>query len=140
MDTPAFDTPPVFNEKDLVKQMSEMKILMENLIRNQTPTPTPSAMDEPTTPKVEDYKPKLIEMLKVGADTGNFRWNGPEDNKYFEAIGAASGGSAIPEIWAKDVFRCCPYPASAFLYAPYIKWHEDIKGKSSREFISNYIV
>lgn len=129
MDTPDFDTPPVINEKDLAKQLSEMKILMENLIRNQTPTPTPSAMDEPTTPKVEDYKPKLIEMLKVGADTGNFRWNGPEDNKYFEAIGAASGGSAIPEIWAKDVFRCCPYPASAFLYAPYIKWHEDIKGK-----------
>lgn len=47
-----------------------------------------------------------------------------------EAIGAASAGSAVPEIWAKDVFRCCPYPASAFWGAPYIKWHDDIRGKA----------
>ena len=47
-----------------------------------------------------------------------------------EAIGVASAGSAVPEIWAKDVFRCCPYPASAFWGAPYIKWHDDIRGKA----------
>lgn len=43
-----------------------------------------------------------------------------------EAIGAADGTAAIPSIWAKDVFRCCPYPASAFWDNPYIKWHEDL--------------
>jgi hypothetical protein len=108
-----------------------MKEAMNELVKNQTPTPAPQSLDEETTPSEDyDYRPKLIEMLKIGADSGNFVWSGQTDNRYFETIGALSGGSAIPEIWAKDVFRCCPYPASAFLGAPYIKWHEDIKGKA----------
>jgi hypothetical protein len=64
----------------------------------------------------------------------NWRWSGEGENqiqerKYFEAIAPLQAGSAVPEIWAADVFRCCPYPASAFWDAPFVKWHEDIHGK-----------
>lgn len=94
----------------------------------------PQTLTESVEPEVhieafEAYKPKLLEMLKSTKQGDNFSWANKENNMMFEAIGAASVGSAIPEIWAKDVFRCCPYPASAFLDAPYIKWHDDIKGK-----------
>lgn len=50
-----------------------------------------------------------------------------------EGIGLASGTAAVPTIWAKDAFRCCPYPASAFWDAPFVKWHEDIHGHSTRD-------
>jgi hypothetical protein len=131
MDEVNFDTPPVVDTKSLAQQLAEMKETMSEFVKNQTPTPIPVTLDETNAPQVEpDYREALIDMLKIGTDNANFRWSGAEDNKYFEAIGALSGGSAIPEIWAKDVFRCCPYPASAFLYAPYIKWHDDIKGKA----------
>jgi hypothetical protein len=80
-----------------------------------------------------DYRTKAAEMLR---DTNsNWKWTGTDEskaseNKYFEAIGALSAGSAVPEIWAAEVSRCCPYPASAFWDAPFIKWHDDIKGKA----------
>ena len=125
-----FDTPNVVNEKTIEAQLAEIRATMSQFAEAQTPTPKPISLDEPSVAPEFDYREKLIEMIKVGSDSGNFVWNGAQDNKYFEAIGALSGGSAIPEIWAKDVFRCCPYPASAFLGAPYIKWHEDIKGKA----------
>lgn len=88
---------------------------------------------DPNTPDVDPYrayKPKLLEMLKSTKQGDNFSWATPDQSPLFEAIGAASVGSAVPEIWAKDVFRCCPYPSSAFLDAPFIKWHEDIHGKA----------
>ena len=80
----------------------------------------------------KEYKPKLLDLLKSTKVGDNFSWMSRQDNEngMFESIGAASVGSAVPEIWAKDVFRCCPYPSSAFLDAPFIKWHDDIKGKA----------
>jgi hypothetical protein len=130
MDETQFDTPNVVNQKSIQEQLTEIREAMNVFAKNQIPKPTPTALDENTKPKEVDYRERLIEMLKIGSDSGNFRWSGPEDSKYFqETIGAAAGGSAIPEIWAADVFRCCPYPASAFWGAPYIKWHTDILGK-----------
>lgn len=102
---------------------------------NEVPAPAPQTITEDVTPNqvgdnpFEVYKPKLLEMLKSTREADNFSWANPSENMQFEAIGGASAGSAIPEIWAKDVFRCCPYPASAFWGAPFIKWHPDIKGK-----------
>ena len=127
-----FDTPNVVNETKLEAQIAALTAQMSKMIESQVPTPKPLSMDEPTVKPEFDYREGLIAMLKVGSDSGNFVWNGPQDNQYFieGTIGALSGGSAIPEIWAKDVFRCCPYPASAFLGAPYIKWHNDIEGKA----------
>ncbi len=131
MDEVKFDTPNVVNEKTLKEELAELKATMNAFVESQTPTPQTLALDKPAEPSEYDYRKDLIEMLKVGSDSGNFIWSGVQDNKHFkETIGAVSGGSAVPEIWAKDVFRCCPYPASAFLGAPYIKWHEDIKGKA----------
>lgn len=56
----------------------------------------------------------------------NWSWTGNPDTrehdmKYFESISGLVAANAIPEIWAADVFRCCPYPASAFWDAPFIK-------------------
>lgn len=107
-----------------------------NTIQKQIQDATPPAEPQALTEKVEDEKPedyrlKLVNMFK--SPNTNFAWEGgknaEQDRQVFEAIGAVSAGSAIPEIWAKDVFRCCPYPASAFWQAPFIKWHEDIHGK-----------
>jgi len=101
---------------------------------DKIPKAEPTALTEHVTEEQpEDYKLKLIRMLQDTSRNGDFGWYGGEkeqdQRKLFESIGAASAGSAIPEIWAKDVFRCCPYPASAFWDAPFIKWHDDIKGK-----------
>lgn len=120
---------PTVNLNELAKTLKNE--IIKDLKEAQTQPQQTDGLQEGNTAPVDvlnDYKPKLIEMLKTNV-TQDFRWSGKEDNKMFEAIGGASAGSAIPEIWAKDVFRCCPYPASAFLYAPYIKWHDDIKGK-----------
>ena len=80
--------------------------------------------NKPATDPYAAYKKPLLEKLKSKNEGDAFRWDNNKDNKnlegMFEAIGAASVGSAVPEIWAKDVFRCCPYPASAFWEAPYI--------------------
>ena len=120
---------PTVNLKELTNTLKTE--IVKEIKEAMTPAQKNTGLQETVNP-TEDvfslYKPKLVEMLKTNI-AQDFRWNGKEDNKMFEAIGGASGGSAIPEIWAKDVFRCCPYPASAFLYAPYIKWHDDIKGK-----------
>jgi len=112
----------------------QRKGFIEEMKSFSVPAAQPGALDitpgeEPKGDVLDTYKPDLIEYLKRDF-TGNWRWMGSEDNEFFtETIGALSAGSAIPEIWARDVFRCCPYPASAFWEAPYIKWHDDIKGK-----------
>ena len=69
----------------------------------------------------ESYIGPLTKALK---DTS--RGQATHNQILSEAIGAADGSAAIPTIWAKDVFRCCPYPASAFWDNPYIKWHDDV--------------
>jgi hypothetical protein len=87
------------------------------------PKAKPDSLTEAAGDQV-DYRTKAAEMLR---DTNsNWKWTGTDEakaseNKYFEAIGALSAGSAVPEIWAAEVSRCCPYPASAFWDAPFIK-------------------
>ena len=102
----------------------------KKLAEKMQPAQKPDSLNE-AKPTV-NYKAKLVEMIKN--QNMGWKWTGDKDKhasetQYFEAIGAVSAGSAIPEIWARDVFRCCPYPASAFWDAPFVKWHEDIHGK-----------
>lgn len=116
-----FDIPQTIDIKALAKELSEQ----------MKPAEKPSALSEAVTTPAFDYRVKLVEMLKN--PNQGFKWSGENkqaENQFFEAIGALSAGSAVPEIWASEVFRCCPYPASAFWDAPYIKWHDDIKGKA----------
>ena len=93
------------------------------------PAEKPISLSEAKAP-VGTYKEQVAGMVR---DINcSWRWSGEDkarEAKYFEAIAPLQAGSAVPEIWAKDVFRCCPYPASAFWDAPFIKWHEDIHGK-----------
>jgi hypothetical protein len=99
-------------------------------IQRKATTEKPDSLNEKEE-EPANYKNKLAAMAR-DVNT-NWRWTGEDTNKtqelkYFEAIDGVEAGYAIPEIWAKDVFRCCPYPASAFWDAPFIKWHEDIHG------------
>ena len=102
----------------------------KKLEEKMKPAEKPISLNE--APAETNYKEKVASMIR---DVNcNWRWSGEGEKgdtgkKYFEAIGAVDAGSAVPEIWAQDVFRCCPYPASAFWDAPYVKWHEDIHGK-----------
>lgn len=103
----------------------------KKLEEKMKPAEKPQALTEPTEPEV-NYKEKLAAMIRD--KNCNWSWTGNPDTKaqetkYFESISGLVAGNAIPEIWAADVFRCCPYPASAFWDAPFIKWHEDIHGK-----------
>ena len=124
-----FETPSTVNVAELNKTLEGLKSQIKALSDAKVDQQIPGALSEQMggTEEPYNYKPDLIKLLQTGGE--QWRWTGPESFPFFEAIGAASAGSAVPEIWAKDVFRCCPYPASAFWGAPYIKWHEDIKGK-----------
>lgn len=139
----------MFNLKEALATMKQE--IIDGLKLTQVPPAEPTAI--PFVPGqtgdfdvYEHYKGALIEDLRKdygGRTDSGWKWETPKDNPGFienifaeskvdgfqETIGALSAGSAIPEIWARDVFRCCPYPASAFWEAPYIKWHEDIHGK-----------
>lgn len=134
-----FDVEP-FDISDFTQQIAVLKEELSALREQLNTRPAvPLAVDEPVTaPKPDvwsEYQRPLIERLKDTSRGGDFVYVGDVENRdrerarLTEAIGALSGGSAIPEIWAKDVFRCCPYPASAFWDNPYIKWHDDIRGK-----------
>lgn len=100
----------------------------KKLEEKMKPAEKPISLTETKEPVA--YKEQVANMVR---DINcSWRWSGEDkarENKYFEAISQFQAGSAVPEIWAKDVFRCCPYPASAFWDAPFIKWHEDIHGK-----------
>jgi len=73
--------------------------------------------------KSGSYKTKLAEALRDRS------LDQSAATKIFsEAIGAASGASAIPSLWARDVALLQPYPASAFWDNPNVKWHDDPKG------------
>ena len=105
----------------------------KKMAEKMKPAPQPDSLNEPSG-DTYNYKTKLAEMIRSSNPGAGWKWTGApnkqaSETKFFEAIGAVSAGSAIPEIWATDVFRCCPYPASAFWDAPFIKWHEDIHGK-----------
>lgn len=133
-----------------VISLTELKEdIKKEVVQTIKDTMTPAEKPQSLTESIEgdkdidpydEYKDLLIEKLKQPTPSADFVWMGGGDkptkksiederNRLKESIGAASCGSAIPEIWAKDVFRCCPYPASAFWEAPFIKWHEDIHGK-----------
>ena len=103
----------------------------KKLEEKMKPAPQPDSLTEQHDSDDTNYKAKLLPLLKDV--NSNFRWTGGENRdqeaKYWETIGPVSAGNAIPEIWGADVFRCCPYPASGFWDAPFIKWHDDIKGK-----------
>ena len=127
-DQKEFATPGVVNVAELNETIHGLQQTVKSLVDAGIPQQIPGALEEGLGGGEEyDYRNDLIRLLRTGGDA--WRWSGPTDTPFFEAIGAASAGSAVPEIWAADVFRCCPYPASAFWKAPYIKWHEDIKGR-----------
>ena len=150
----------MFNLKEALVEMKQE--IIDSLKVTQTPPAEPTAI--PFVPGqtgaegfdvMEHYKGALIQDLRKdygGRVDYGWVWDGKKDNTKFteeifaesreakvdgfqETIGALSAGSAIPEIWARDVFRCCPYPASAFWEAPYIKWHDDILGKQRQAYI-----
>ncbi|MCJ7759991.1 hypothetical protein MUP59_02475 [Candidatus Bathyarchaeota archaeon] len=113
-----------------IPQTLDIDLLAKKLQERMAPAQQSTALSESKSSPAFDYRVKLVEMLKN--PNQGFKWTGENkqaENQFFESIGALSAGSAIPEIWATEVFRCCPYPASAFYGAPYIKWHDDIKGK-----------
>ena len=116
----------VVNLNDIKQQLTQMNAALTK-IAPQAGAPKPQSLTEPfdnPKPSMYDaYKSRVIEALK---DTSQAQMKSA--HILSEAIGAADGTAAIPTIWAKDVFRCCPYPASAFWDNPYIKWHEDIHG------------
>jgi hypothetical protein len=134
-DTPTKKEVNTLAQKDGMPTIISVDELAEKtakrLHEKMKPAEQPIALTEPTDAG-GNYKEALARMIK---DVNcNWRWSGEHEKgdtemKYFEAIGAVDGGSAVPEIWARDVFRCCPYPASAFWDAPYVKWHDDIKGR-----------
>jgi hypothetical protein len=129
--------------RDEFKPTTQTTTLTENL--------TPRDNKEDEAKAFDLYKESILKVLQIPSSQGDFVYTGrtlgkssEEDLKkaneqfsqqfesmfptQFESIGALTGSNAVPEIWAKDVFRCCPYPASAFLNAPFVKWHTDIKG------------
>ena len=104
---------------------------LDTLLKNQEagiPRQEPQALTESMAPKYADYKDVVVKAFRAGAhDTMN---NQTTTMQFLnEAIGDVDGTAACPTIWSRDVTRCCPYPASAFLGAPFIKWHTDIKGQ-----------
>ena len=121
------------NIEEMTQTLAAVQAELAALKEASPPQETAALTESVQGSEPDDYKLKLLDMLKETNRSGDFYWRGePGDVKQmpmFEAIGALSAGSAIPEVWAKDVFRCCPYPASAFWGAPFIKWHEDIHGK-----------
>jgi len=145
----ATEEPQTVNLKEMLSELRKdiLEDLKTTMVKPAEPTAIPFTPGQTSDFDVmEHYKGVLIKDLRQGnrQDYG-WVWDGREDNDknefseglfveakiegFQETIGALSAGSAIPEIWARDVFRCCPYPASAFWEAPYIKWHDDIKGK-----------
>jgi len=114
-----------------IPQTIDVDVLATKLAEKMKPAEKTTALSEKVGPVAYDYRVKLVEMLKN--PNQGFKWSGDKtasENQFFESIGALSAGSAVPEIWAAEVFRCCPYPASAFWGAPFIKWHDDINGKA----------
>jgi hypothetical protein len=110
---------------ELTKQMTEMNNRLNQMQSAGVKVQKPQGLTESRQGKTlqESYKPKVLAAFK------DFSQSQQDSGRILsEAIGALDGTAATPSIWAKDVFRCCPYPASAFWDAPFIKWHEDVHG------------
>ena len=125
---------------DFAEQLEKLNARLDAKDNKEIPAAEAQSVTESVTDESEDYRKKLITMMRNTGRAGDFSWTGGSDvelstqRKQYETIGALTAGSAIPEVWAKDVFRCCPYPASAFWDAPFVKWHDDIKGKLREMF------
>ncbi len=114
-----FETPQTVDVNKLAEAVAKKTV--EEVTKKMTPAAVPTAMTEKVEEKKNDptaYRKEILEKLRDAS---------PRSDLLSETIGAASGGGM--QAWAADVFRCCPYPASAFWDAPFIKWHEDIHGK-----------
>jgi len=132
-----FETPNTVDIEKLAETVA--KKTAEEMAKKMTPAAQPTALTEKTEGKKEPdptaYRKQLVEHFKKEAKA-----RGPLDLK--ETIGGASASAMAA--WATDVFRCCPYPASALCNpkrvariiwdAPFIKWHEDIHGRISEVF------
>jgi hypothetical protein len=111
------------NIQDIARQAAETAVARfkeAGVPAAQTRTLTEAA---DTRPKVS-YKSSIVAALKDITQNQHDYFakmetvvNGAELK---EGIGLVAGTAAIPDVWAKDVFRCCPYPASAFWDAPFI--------------------
>lgn len=108
-------------DKKVAGLQDQVKALREDVVQKEVTDAKPEPMEEEDF----DYKAPLVEMLKTKK---SFTTDIKVKKKLEEAIGAVSAANAIPEIWAADVERCCPFPASAFWGAPFMKWHDDVKG------------
>lgn len=111
-------------KKSIDKKFDELK---EVLVDKEKTVGKP----EPAEEEPEDYRIKLAEMVRKGKRVSS----DPNDKSFIglkEAFGKVSAGSAIPELWAADVIRCCPYPASAFWKSPFVTWHQDVYGKPGK--------
>jgi hypothetical protein len=109
-----FDTPNTVDVNKLAEAVA--KKTAEAILSKITPTAAPTALTEKIEEKKADptaYRPFVLEKLRRAS---------PDSDLLMETIGGASGGGM--QAWAKDVFHCCPYPASAFWDAPFIK-HSD---------------
>ena len=149
-----FDTPKTVNVTELAEAVA--KKTAEEILKKTTLPAAPTALTEKVADmgKPYNYRPEVIRLMKendtlrmprdeankvsdliekmgprgfVDKDGHRFEEKTLSESMLKETIGAASGGGM--QAWAADVFRCCPYPASAFWDAPFIKWHEDVHGK-----------
>jgi len=113
------------NINELQNQIAKLSTQIGNLKPQAGVTQPQSLTEDFNRPKKKTLQESYIGPLtKALKDTS--RGQAVHNKILSEAIGAADGSAAIPTIWAKDVFRCCPYPASAFWDNPYIKWHPDV--------------
>lgn len=93
------------------------------------PRVTPQSLNEAGRSMEEDYKPKLAEAIKSRKRI-EYSEGVTNKKKLVEAIGALSGGSAIPEVWAAEVERLHIYPNSKFLSVPgLVNWKDDVTGQ-----------
>lgn len=111
--------------------LSKIDEKMDQILENQkqikeagVPKQETKALTESMAKPAANYKSILAKAFKDVSQSQDV-----STKLLSEAIGGIDGAAACPTIWAADVMRCCPYPASAFLGAPFIKWHDDIKGK-----------
>lgn len=125
-----FETPQTVDVNKLAEQVA--KKTAEEILKKTTPAAQTTALTEKVEEKKPDptaYRKEIVEKLRKRDSASDMFYSKKMDETGHlqETIGAASAGGM--SAWAADVFRCCPYPASAFWDAPYIKWHDDIHGK-----------
>ena len=140
-----FDTPKTVNVTELAEAVA--KKTAEEILKKTTLPAAPTALTEKVADmgKPYNYRPEVIRLMKendtlrmprdeankvsdliekmgprgfVDKDGHRFEEKTLSESMLKETIGGASGGGM--QAWAADVFRCCPYPASAFWDAPYI--------------------